>query len=547
MKFNIIRLRLLLPLLLSWVVLPALSQVRLDWEAIYTSDNPTSFDRGEAITADRNGNIVAIANTGENGNTNFSLLRFLPDGTRDWIRRIQHSFFQEARLGVADQNGNIAVAGITLDNTATLNLVIAKSDPAGQQLWTREFNTGFGISEEPWGMAIGLRSRIHVVGDVAGAIGSSPNLFTITYSTNGDSLWYLPYIAPDSLFTRRATMTVAEDGTLCMATGLLDNQFRFWGSVYVQADTAGRQLAETIVPGHWIDTGNRILSYGKNGHLFSAGWDLSGFKVVEIDRGGTVVRNYFSALPDSAFNPQAWAVLLTSLDHPVLLGSVNHSLTRRAEQVVVKFLPDGQIDWQWRGAVDSLGLSEGRVFGGINRANDIFLAGGGWEAGVVKLDEQGRERWHIRQTPPSLNEAYEVRGMVLVGENSPVLTGNARNPVTNFDVFVLKFSEDPTGLPTLSGNLPGSFTLSAPYPNPFNPETGFAITLPGRAATIAVKVYDLHGRLVNTLFEGSLNAGSHRFTWSGADQDGRAVASGIYFIRAQSQNTARTRRAVLIK
>ncbi len=66
------------------------------------------------------------------------------------------------------------------------------------------------------------------------------------------------------------------------------------------------------------------------------------------------------------------------------------------------------------------------------------------------------------------------------------------------------------------------------YPNPArgNTQISFGMT---KSAHTRVRVYNLAGRLVDTLHEGQLPPGRHEVRWSGADNRGQPVASGIYF------------------
>ena len=66
----------------------------------------------------------------------------------------------------------------------------------------------------------------------------------------------------------------------------------------------------------------------------------------------------------------------------------------------------------------------------------------------------------------------------------------------------------------------------------------FALTLP-EAAVADLRLYDVRGRQVAVAFRGELKAGGHLLTWRGADGDGAAVASGVYYYRF----TAGTHRA----
>ncbi len=89
-------------------------------------------------------------------------------------------------------------------------------------------------------------------------------------------------------------------------------------------------------------------------------------------------------------------------------------------------------------------------------------------------------------------------------------------------------------------------SLSAPYPVPAVSEVRFAVTL-ARASDVSVGVYDIKGRLVTTLIDGALGAGSHGMVWNGRDGSGRDVASGVYFLNCSSPLGNDTRRAVLIR
>ena len=75
--------------------------------------------------------------------------------------------------------------------------------------------------------------------------------------------------------------------------------------------------------------------------------------------------------------------------------------------------------------------------------------------------------------------------------------------------------------------LPRVTSLAQNYPNPFNPQTFIDFALPA-AQRVSLKIYDGRGRLVRTLVDGVRAEGPHRAIWDGADDAGRAAASGVY-------------------
>jgi photosystem II stability/assembly factor-like uncharacterized protein len=77
---------------------------------------------------------------------------------------------------------------------------------------------------------------------------------------------------------------------------------------------------------------------------------------------------------------------------------------------------------------------------------------------------------------------------------------------------------------------PRAFRLEQNYPNPFNPETGIRYELP-HDSNVTLAVFDLNGRRVALLESGLKTAGQHFVRWDGRDDEGRRVASGVYFYR----------------
>lgn len=75
---------------------------------------------------------------------------------------------------------------------------------------------------------------------------------------------------------------------------------------------------------------------------------------------------------------------------------------------------------------------------------------------------------------------------------------------------------------------PRSYLVSRNYPNPFNAGTAFTITVPS-TGKVRVRIVDVSGRTVATVFEGVVAAGTHPVSWDGRASDGRPVASGVYF------------------
>ncbi len=94
--------------------------------------------------------------------------------------------------------------------------------------------------------------------------------------------------------------------------------------------------------------------------------------------------------------------------------------------------------------------------------------------------------------------------------------------------------------------MPDAFALTQNYPNPFNPETVIPFALP-EAADIRLTIYNVLGQQIAHLIDDRLAAGFHRVAWSGRDDYGRQVASGLYFVRMQAASFSSVRKMLLLK
>ncbi len=106
-------------------------------------------------------------------------------------------------------------------------------------------------------------------------------------------------------------------------------------------------------------------------------------------------------------------------------------------------------------------------------------------------------------------------------------------------LLILRFNPE-TGM-IEEANMPSRFVLKQSYPNPFNSSTTIEYGLP-QEAEVTVEIYDILGRRVEALFEGSQSAGSHSVTW-----DAETVPSGVYFYRIEAGEYSQVRRCLLLK
>jgi Predicted xylanase/chitin deacetylase len=90
-------------------------------------------------------------------------------------------------------------------------------------------------------------------------------------------------------------------------------------------------------------------------------------------------------------------------------------------------------------------------------------------------------------------------------------------------------------------SIPNLYYLAQNYPNPFNPTTQINYSIP-QSGYISLKVYNLLGTEVATLFAGVQKAGNYAATF-----DGHGLASGVYLYRMKANNFVETKKLILLR
>ena len=125
--------------------------------------------------------------------------------------------------------------------------------------------------------------------------------------------------------------------------------------------------------------------------------------------------------------------------------------------------------------------------------------------------------------------------------NLVITSNDYLNPEIVVPVYVYY---EPTGIEDTE---PARLALRGNYPNPFGPGTTIAYELPA-AARVDLRIYDVAGRLVRTLVDGStVGAGRHAVPWDGRNDDGEQLASGVYLYRLEVGGEIMTKRMVLMR
>ena len=111
---------------------------------------------------------------------------------------------------------------------------------------------------------------------------------------------------------------------------------------------------------------------------------------------------------------------------------------------------------------------------------------------------------------------------------------------SNNELFYISLELDSNSL------VPTDYSLSQNYPNPFNPSTTISFSLPSDNHTI-LNIYDISGKLINTLLDKNMKSGYHNVSWDGKDLYGQEVSTGAYVYTLSTNDMSLSGKMILLK
>ena len=133
-------------------------------------------------------------------------------------------------------------------------------------------------------------------------------------------------------------------------------------------------------------------------------------------------------------------------------------------------------------------------------------------------------------------------------EDIPACVSESNNFELSLDQFYYSFPVyspqdcDITSTSIGESKLPYQFSISKPYPNPFNPRVNLRLEIP-HDRKMDILVYDGSGKEVDVISKGKIfQRGSHHITWNGYKH-----ASGVYYIKFYDGSEIRIQKTLLLK
>jgi hypothetical protein len=174
----------------------------------------------------------------------------------------------------------------------------------------------------------------------------------------------------------------------------------------------------------------------------------------------------------------------------------------------------------------------------IKKTDEALLLNANGYIGGVQMTLTHGPDFTIDLTDAALVSKFRTDGnkttlIVVVPENEEIFTYSGDFEITGM-IIANSHSE-------VKMSVPGKFGLNEAYPNPFNPSTSMNLHMPVKGI-VNVHVYDLNGRVVQTLLSGVQSEGDYNITWNATQQ-----SSGMYLIRAETAEQTAVQKVLLLK
>ncbi len=484
----------------------------------------SGFDTGWAIASDSTGGAYVtgdfdgradfdgdgLADVVSVGPGDVFVARYDAAGDLVWVRRAGGAEVEQAR-GIASDGTGVYVTGdfeasadfdddgmpdVTVAADAFSDLFVVRYDTAGDLAWVRSAGEPPGYPflnyDLGWGLAPDGEGGVYVTGQFGGVVDFDADGVPEIVNSGGGDLFVARYDAAGSFLWARSAQGRGPDFGFGIAA---DDA----GGVYVtgeflgDVDFDGDGTADVASAGLW--------------DLFVARYDAAGSLVWVKSAGGGGSDTGYGAAADGAGGVYVTGDFKGAVDFDGD-GTADATSAGGYDLFVARYDAAGDLAWvKSAGSVEG-GDSDASRGVTTDGAGGVYIAG--WLGGDADFDGDG---------------AADVQN------------------AGDYDAFVAKY-RDPAGPPTQLDPLqvPAPVALMQASPNPFRSRTTLRFST-AETAPVRLALYDLMGREVRLLYEGSLPAGQVRSVQVPAQN----LPAGVYFARLAGSGSSVVQRLVVVR
>jgi uncharacterized delta-60 repeat protein len=499
-------------------------------------------DLALSIVAGPDSNLYAAGYTDEGvTDSDFTVLSLTDSGTERWVYRYSALGGDAACCVITGSDSNIYAAGHCDDYLTVVSLTVS-----GAERWVYQYKPVRSL-DIAYSIVMGSDGNLYAAGR-SFASGTDYDFVVVSLTDSGTERWVYRYDGPAGETDEAYSVVVGSDGNIYAAGRSLGNGTSFDFVVVSLADSGTeRWVYRYDGPANWTDQANSIVM-DSDGNLYAAGRSYEAetyydFTVVSLTPSGSERWVYRYNGP-AGFWDKANSIVM-GMDGDLYAAGSSDGIVYSDDITVVSLTPSGDERWVYRynGPGNSGDNAYSIMYGSDG---NIYVAGASGGSGtsadftVVSLAPSGAERWVYRYNGPG-NSGDVAYSIVCGSDGSVYAAGQSSGSGTLDDVTVISLSPDVGVAERLSRPSASVCHLLYNRPNPVSNSTLISYSLPS-ATNVTLSIYDITGRLVETLVNGTQQPGIHQVRWIRKENP-----SGVYFYRLKAGEFVQTRKMVVVE
>jgi hypothetical protein len=526
----------------------AFSQVVEEWVARYNGLG-NSGDTPRTIAVDDSSNVyVSGESFGIGSNFDYATIKYNSAGIQKWVAIYNGPGNHEDRpySMTIDDLGYVYVTGTSLGSGTSYDYATLKYGSSGTQLWESRYNGPDNEHDRANAIAVDVSGNVYVTGYSFGTE-TELDYATVKYNTLGLHAWDSRYNGPGNLDDVSSSIVVDDSGNVYV-TGYSTGTDGFYDFATIKYNSIGQQrwVARYDGPGNRedrafsmaIDDSSNIYVTGRSyGDTTDADW-----ATIKYDSAGIaqwIVR--YNGPLNSSDTPNK--IVVDDFFNVYVTGS-SSGVGTNEDFTTIKYNSSGEEQWVARFDGPHSGRDAAYSIA-VDSMGNVYVTGWSWviqldyDYATVKYDSSGQEQWAAIYNGPGNGNDWAFSIATDVPGNAYV-TGWSEGDGTSYDFATIKYSST-TGIENLSYDPPAKYSLSQNYPNPFNPVTNIEFYIP-KTGLVSLKIYDILGKNIATLFNKPLPAGWHEVQW-----DASNIPSGVYFYKLNVGDYQAVRKMLLLE
>ncbi|MCC7158110.1 MAG: SBBP repeat-containing protein [Ignavibacteria bacterium] len=550
MRSNII----ILFLLVIYLNIPLHSQATREWVNRYNG-SASRYDIANSLKLDAAGNVHVYGTVSSlDASTDITAVKYNSAGAVLWSALFNgYGNSVDAVSGsYLDNSGSSYITGYTADTNLIIKMITLKYNSSGNLLWSKTFLPQSHTTSRGHTLLTDASGDVIVCGSLRRPNGSF-SLAVLKYSSTG-------VLTATAIFNKTAAsseppVSICMDGlgyyyVLCSSNAAdgsddvlilkYDNSLNLIRQYTFGGIASASDIPVQIITGN----DNRLVVCAG---IYNAGRDMD-YCLLRLDTNLTPVWNYFYDGPSNN-RDLPYSVASDSLNNIYVTGSSRNADTLGSEDfLTLKLGSIGQLQWAKRYNGTGRGIDYGASVT-VDRLGNVYAGGAADKHdnhvgyALLKYGPGGDLKWLEEYSALDSSEDF-IYTVAIDNAYNIFVTGISFDSLSDYDITTIKYSQ-PIGITQISSEVPASFELFQNYPNPFNPETNvsFAINYTtGSGKRITLKIYDVRGRLVETIFDDHLSFGTYTVKWNSLN-----YPSGVYFCALKSGVELQVKKMLLIK